>query len=84
MIKRANLDGSNPQDVITGIGDWVMGLALDTTTIKIYCSSILDHQIKRADISGQNIETIVTAGERPAGLALDVAGGKVDRTAIRN
>jgi len=84
VIRRSNLNGTNPQDVITGLGDWVFGLALDYTSDKVYWSQYSTNQIKRADISGQNVEIITTAGERPSGLTLDAAGGKVYWAEFRN
>ena len=77
-LQRANLDGSNVEDlVITGLLH-PLSLALDVAAGKIYW---LDHKtqwIQRANLDGSNIEELVTTGlDGPSGLALDLAAGKM-------
>ena len=60
-IRRANLDGSNQQDIVTGLGNPPSGLALDVLGGKIYWSYISSATlIQRANIDGSNIEDVVT------------------------
>ena len=60
-IRRANLDGSNQQDIVTGFGNPPSGLALDVLGGKIYWSYISSATlIQRANIDGSNIEDVVT------------------------
>ncbi len=81
-IQRADLDGSNIEDLVTsadGLEDpW--GLALDVAGGKMYWTDWSTDKIQRANLDGSNIEDLVTsAGGRkdPWGLALDVAGGRM-------
>ena len=72
-IQRANLDGSNIEDLVTGL-DWARDLALDVAGGKMYWTDV--GRIQRANLDGSNIEDLVT-GFNPRGLALDVVGGKM-------
>ena len=82
-IQRANLDGTNVQDVvITG----ELSTALDVAVAggKMYWTrfGFFGGKIQQANLDGSNIEDIVTTGlASPVGIALDVAGGKVYWTA---
>ena len=73
-IQRANLDGSNIEDLVTGLG-WAQDLALDVAGGKMYWTSA--GRIQRANLDGSNIEDLVTGLDFPFDLALDVAGGKM-------
>ena len=76
QIQRADLDGSNVEDLVISIAT-PEGIALDLTEGKMYWRDRLG-EIKRADLDGSNIEVLVTTGrEAPQGIALDVAGGKM-------
>ena len=76
QIQRADLDGSNVEDLVVSIVT-PEGIALDLTEGKMYWRDRLG-EIKRADLDGSNIEVLVTTGrEAPQGIALDVAGGKM-------
>ena len=73
-VQRANLDGSNIEDLVTGLG-WAHDLALDVAGGKMYWTD--DGEIQRANLDGSNIEDLVTGLNFPQGLALDVARGKM-------
>ena len=76
-IQRANLDGTNVQDIVTGL-DEPIGIALDVAGGKIYWTDEGTHKIQRANLDGTNVQDIVVTGlVFPTGIALDVAGGKV-------
>ena len=85
-IQRANLDGTNLQDLATGFGRPV-GIALDMTGGKLYWTdrSNPDHKdptsrnsIQRMNLDGTNIETLVTGGPSvKEAIALDLLGGKM-------
>ena len=79
-IQRANLDGSNVQDLVTrtqGLGD-PFGIALDVVGGKMYWTDNGTEKIQRANLDGSNIEDLVTQGlEYPLDIALDVEGGKM-------
>ena len=84
-IQRANLDGSNVEDLITTglIVPW--GIALDVGRGKMYWMDYGTDKIQRANLDGSNVEDLITTGlRRPQGIALDVGRGKmywVDRDA---
>ena len=83
-IRRANLDGSNVQDLVTGI-DHPIGLALDVSAGKMYWTDRnnkelnLRSRIQRANLDGTNIETLVTTRNVIVygDIILDTAAGKM-------
>ena len=82
-IRRANLDGSNIEDLVTlqRRNNSPEGIALDVAGGKMYWTVSHFHsgsKIQRANLDGSNVEDLVTQGLRyPEGIALDVAGGKM-------
>ncbi|MDE0684777.1 MAG: hypothetical protein OXI63_17805, partial [Candidatus Poribacteria bacterium] len=71
-IQRANLDGSNIEDIVTGVKD-PNGIALDVAGGKMYWAGW--DNIQRADLDGQNIEDLVEPYIDI--IEEDVASGKV-------
>lgn len=74
-IQRSDEDGSNVEDVITGL-DRPTGLDIDTVNGKIYWTN--DSEIQRANLDGSNLETLysgflVTTFD----VKLDVAANKM-------
>ena len=77
-IQRADLDGSNVEDLVTTGLDGPDGLAVDAAGGKLYWTDAGTAKIQRADLDGSNLEDLVTSGLNiPYGLALDVSGGKI-------
>ena len=79
-IVRARLDGSDARTLVTGLGSWVMDIAVDRVHNHLYWalySSGSSWRVQRSDLNGANIETILTRPWIGTGLALDVAGGKL-------
>ena len=76
-IQRANLDGTNVQDLVTGVKAW--GIALDVQGGKMYWTNdISASKIQRANLDGTNVQDLVTTGLREiADIELDIAGGKM-------
>ena len=75
-IQRANLDGSNVQNLVTTTEP--EGLTLDIAGGKMYWTSASPARIQRANLDGSNVQNLVTSGLRdPEGIALDIAGGKM-------
>ena len=74
-IQRANLDGSDVEDLVT----WAFSnaLTLDRNRGKIYWTDYSMNVIRRANLDGSNVENIVTTMGSPISLALDVARGKI-------
>ncbi len=76
-IQRANLDGSNVEDLVTtGLSD-SDGIALDVAGGKMYWTDTETDKIQRANLDGSNVEDLVTGVKRPPVIALDVNGGKM-------
>ena len=77
-IQRADLDGSNVEDLVTTGLDGPDGLAVDAAAGKLYWTDAGTAKIQRADLDGSNVENLITSGlSIPYGLALDVSGGKM-------
>ena len=78
-IQRADLDGTNVEDLITtGLGN-PASIALDIAGGKIYWTDAGTDKVQRADLDGTNVEDLVTdtSLSLPAPIALDVARDKV-------
>ena len=80
-IKRANLDGSNIETLVTRSHtrlEWPEGIALAVAGGKMYWTDFAAGRIQRANLDGSNVQTLVSRGlENPTGIALDVAAGKM-------
>jgi sugar lactone lactonase YvrE len=77
MIRRADLDGTNVQDLVTGV-DTPWGIALDTTNGKLYWTDDATNRVRRANLDGSNVETLIDLGAAYlCGLDVDLAGGKM-------
>ena len=77
-IQRANLDGSNVQDLVTSGLTTPVGIALDIAGGKMYWTDYGTEKIQRANLDGSNVQDLVTSGlTSPNGIALDIAGGKM-------
>jgi len=77
-IQRANLDGSNVEDLIGAIEPF--GIALDLKHDKMYWTDN-NHKLHRANLDGSDGEELIgpigLSFGSPRGIALDVAGGKM-------
>ena len=77
-IQRANLDGSQIEDLVTTGLDLPSGLALDVAGGKMYWVDAGTDKIQRANLDGSHVEDLLTTGLFvPRNLALDVDGGKM-------
>jgi DNA-binding beta-propeller fold protein YncE len=76
-IQRMNLDGTNLEDVVTGV--MAISIALDRFAGKIYYTTKDDYSVKRANTDGTSIESLYTpvTTSEPYGIALDTKNGKV-------
>ena len=85
-IQRADLDGSNVEDLVSSAGlNGPDGLALDMAGGKMYWTDAGTAKIQRADLDGSNVEDLITSGlSVPYGLAVDVSGGKMYWTDRQN
>lgn len=72
-VQRADLDGSNPEDLVaTGLRN-PTDIDLDLSAGKMYWADPGAHRIQRADLDGSNVEDLVTAA--PSCIALDASAG---------
>ena len=69
-IQRANLDGSNIEDIVTGV-EAPRGIALDVAGGKMYWTT--SSKIQRANLDGSNVENLVTRLRDPGGIALNLS-----------
>jgi hypothetical protein len=79
-ITRANLDGSSPQLLISGLPDAVNSIALDLQMGKMYfavASLGVPGTIRRANLDGSAMETLTSGSSNVLGLALDLVNGKI-------
>ena len=88
-IQRSNLDGSDVEELVTTNLTGPRGLALDLIGDKVYWAdpgtdSGIHATIERSNLDGTDRETLITfpinsdgTEDRPDGLALDVADGKM-------
>lgn len=69
-LQRANLDGSEIEDVVTDLST-PFGIALDLTGGKVYWTDLGSDKIQRANLDGSNVEDVISAGlGTPRGIAL--------------
>ena len=76
-IRRANLDGSHVEDLVTGRSKFwhSEGLALDVEGGKMYWTEELDDKIQRANLDGSHVEDLVTRTQglgEPRGIAIGI------------
>ena len=81
-IQRANLDGSEVEDLVTPATSGLAhsrrdGLALDVGAGKMYWTERAPGRIQRANLDGSDIEDVTEAGGAPYEVALDDAEGKL-------
>ena len=76
-VQRANLDGSEVEDLVTTGLEHPTDLALDVAGGKMYWSDRLTDKIQRANLDGSQVEDLVTEVYNVWSFALDVDGGKM-------
>ena len=76
-IQRANLDGTNVQDLVTTGLELPESIALDRTSGKMYWTDTGTNRIQRANLNGTNVENLIVGVDRPEGIALDLTAGKI-------
>ena len=77
-IQRANLDGSEVENIVTGI-DNPRGITIDTAARKLYWTDDIADKIQSIDVDGSGTaQTVLDMGlSHPFGIALDPNGGKL-------
>ena len=74
-VYEVNLDGTNPNVIITG--NYGYALLVDTVNDKIYFDDQNDDLLKVANLDGTNIQTIDAEGTRIYGMQIDHEAGKL-------
>ena len=87
-IRRANLDGSNVEDLVTQNLTQPVGIALDLLRGKIYWTNLERSfdglgEIQRCNLDGSGVENVATGIDEANGLAIDVLHGKLYWTELR-
>ena len=81
-IKRANLDGTSIETLLSGLGNPIK-IDVDINRGKMYWLEDTGDVIKRANLDGTSVETVATSVGASAtfggygGFALDTSGGKI-------
>ena len=75
-IQRANLDGTNVEDLFAPKVRWPYGMALDIGQGKMYWSDMIVGSIQRANLDGSGIEILITRLDEPTDIVL-TAGSKI-------
>lgn len=75
QIRRANLDGTNVENLVTGLVH-PAGLVIDPVDGKLYWTELERHldgqgRIQRANLDGSYVQTILTGIDEANGLAID-------------
>ena len=76
-IQRANLDGTEVEDLFASEVVVPAGLALDSGRDKLYWTDPGTKSIRRANLDETGLEDLVTGLREPVGLALDLDRGKM-------
>jgi len=78
VIRCANLDGTDVEELVTGVLNDPLGIALDVPGGKMYWAEISSHKIRRASLDGSDLEDLITIGLlAPGRIALDTSEGKM-------
>lgn len=72
-IRRANLDGTDAEDIIVSEGE-VGKLAIDQRGGEIYWTDSRDGKIRRANLDGTEVEDLLTGLVVPTSIALNFGG----------
>ena len=75
-IQRANLDGSDPEDLVTNMRT-AYGLALDLSARQMYWTNTVTGKIQRAFLNGNKVEDLVTGLRFPSDIVLDLRARKM-------
>ena len=76
-IRRAELDGSNPETFIL-TDEVARGIAVHPELGKVYWTQPgPPNVVQRADTDGSNVETVITSDAHALSIALDTLGGKM-------
>ena len=75
-IKRANLDGTNVEVLVTR-PTTPQSITVDTVGKKLYWINSLEGKIQSADLNGENISTVIQLDDSITHIAVDAEGSKL-------
>lgn len=70
-IQRADLDGTNVEDVLADLPKQVRGIDVDAVGGKVYWTDMAAGEIRRANLDGSSPETVLGGLVKPHDIALD-------------
>ena len=76
-IQRANLDGTNIEDLVTTELQSHKDIELDIAGNKMYWVVPNAHKVQRANLDGTNVEDFINTQGPPFGIAVDTTNGKM-------
>ena len=79
-IQRANLDGTNVTDIVTGVLPSKLGLAVDPVAAKLYFADLTApaNRIRRSNLDGSDIDDLIDTGANAAdAIILDQSAGHI-------
>jgi DNA-binding beta-propeller fold protein YncE len=76
-IRRANLDGSQREDLVSVGLRLPTGIAIDTKHAKIYWTETFHDKIMRANLDGSEVQDIVIGIDAAHSIAVDMLGEKI-------
>jgi len=78
-VKRADVDGSNVEELVTTDVFVPFGIAVDPIGGKVYWTDAnpAGNWIRRANLDGSSVETLIAGLGFPRGIDLDIAAGKM-------
>lgn len=78
QIFRCDFDGSDVEQLNNVLGNWPTALALDVSGGKMYWTVALNPMVvRRSDLSGSGVETLINSTTYPAGIDLDLDDNKL-------
>lgn len=80
-IRRAELDGSNVQDLVVGLVN-LSSMALNVAAGEMYWVDRGANKIQRANLDGTDVQDLVTGLSTPEGLTVDLVGERLYWTVI--
>lgn len=76
-ISRANLDGTEAEDLVVNGLSFPTGLALDAQAGKMYWTDEMTGMLQRSNLDGTNVEDLIYDLVSPRGMAIDPVAGKM-------
>jgi hypothetical protein len=78
-IWRRDINGMSNTTILTNLNTEITDIQVDPVNLEVYWTESNDHRIMRSDVDGESAGVFISlpVGQRPFGLALDIAGNKL-------